>query len=98
MAKGKNSALALLGDILAESQAEAEAEEQRLAEEARQAKEAERKARLAEEEKLKAEAAERLAKVRPTSTGQAARIPGITPGALVCLWAHARAAQRRQRG
>lgn len=46
---------------------------------------------------LTSEAAERLAKVRPTSTGQAARIPGITPGALVCLWAHARAAQRRQR-
>lgn len=40
------------------------------------------------------EAAERLARVRPTSTGQAARIPGITPAALMCLWVHARAAQR----
>ncbi|HFE46286.1 MAG TPA: hypothetical protein ENJ18_12445 [Nannocystis exedens] len=42
------------------------------------------------------EAAERLMAVRPTSTGQAARIPGMTPAALVCLWAHARAAQRRR--
>ncbi len=41
------------------------------------------------------EAAERLVAVRPTSTGQAARIPGMTPAALVCLWAHARAVQRR---
>ncbi|MEZ4382569.1 MAG: tRNA uridine-5-carboxymethylaminomethyl(34) synthesis enzyme MnmG [Nannocystaceae bacterium] len=44
---------------------------------------------------LTREAAERLARVRPTSTGQAARIPGMTPAALICLWAHARAAQRR---
>ena len=44
---------------------------------------------------LTREAAERLARVRPTSTGQAARIPGMTPAALMCLWAHARAAQRR---
>ncbi|PCC66821.1 tRNA uridine 5-carboxymethylaminomethyl modification enzyme [Nannocystis exedens] len=44
---------------------------------------------------LTTEAAERLARVRPTSTGQAARIPGITPAALMCLWAHVRAAQRR---
>jgi tRNA uridine 5-carboxymethylaminomethyl modification enzyme len=44
---------------------------------------------------LTREAAERLARVRPASTGQAARIPGMTPAALMCLWAHARAAQRR---
>ncbi|MDC0719755.1 tRNA uridine-5-carboxymethylaminomethyl(34) synthesis enzyme MnmG [Nannocystis bainbridge] len=44
---------------------------------------------------LTTEAAERFARVRPTSTGQAARIPGITPAALMCLWAHVRAAQRR---
>ena len=44
---------------------------------------------------LTREAAERLARVRPTSTGQVARIPGITPAALVCVWAHARAALRR---
>ena len=43
---------------------------------------------------LTSEAAERLARVRPTSTGQAARIPGMTPAALMCLWVHARAAQR----
>ena len=45
---------------------------------------------------LTREAAERLARVRPTSTGQAARIPGVTPGALSCLWAHVRAAQLRR--
>ncbi len=44
---------------------------------------------------LTREAAERLARVRPTSTAQAARIPGMTPAALSCLWAHVRAAQRR---
>jgi len=44
---------------------------------------------------LTREAAERLTRVRPTSTGQVARIPGITPAALMCVWAHARAAQRR---
>ena len=44
---------------------------------------------------LTTEAAERLARVRPTSTGQVARIPGITPAALMCVWAHARAALRR---
>ncbi len=44
---------------------------------------------------LTREAAERLARVRPTSTGQAARIPGITPAAVMCLWAHARREQRR---
>jgi tRNA uridine 5-carboxymethylaminomethyl modification enzyme len=39
---------------------------------------------------LSIEAAERLAAVRPTSTGQAARVPGITPAAVTCVWAHAR--------
>jgi tRNA uridine 5-carboxymethylaminomethyl modification enzyme len=43
---------------------------------------------------LTRECAERLAEVRPTSTGQAARIPGITPAAVAFLWAHARALQR----
>jgi tRNA uridine 5-carboxymethylaminomethyl modification enzyme len=43
---------------------------------------------------LTTEAAERLARVRPTSTGQVARIPGITPAALMCVWAHARAARQ----
>ncbi len=42
---------------------------------------------------LTSEAAERLLRVRPTSTGQVARIPGITPAALMCVWAHARAAR-----
>ena len=41
-------------------------------------------------EGLTREAAERLAEVRPMSTGQAARIPGITPAALMTVWAHAR--------
>ena len=45
---------------------------------------------------LTREAAERLARVRPTTTGQVARIPGITPAALMCVWAHVRAAQRRR--
>jgi tRNA uridine 5-carboxymethylaminomethyl modification enzyme len=40
---------------------------------------------------LSVEARQRLAAVRPTSTGQASRIRGITPAALMCLWAHARA-------
>lgn len=44
---------------------------------------------------LTREAAERLARVRPTSTHQAARIPGITPAALSCVWAHARTLSRR---
>jgi tRNA uridine 5-carboxymethylaminomethyl modification enzyme len=39
---------------------------------------------------LTIEAAERLAAVRPTSTGQVARVPGITPAAVTCVWAHAR--------
>jgi tRNA uridine 5-carboxymethylaminomethyl modification enzyme len=41
---------------------------------------------------LSAEAAERLAAVRPATLGQAARIPGITAGALTALLAHARRA------
>ncbi len=47
---------------------------------------------------LSGEQAQRLAHVRPTSTGQAARIPGVTPAALMCLWAHARQRQRTVRG
>ncbi len=47
---------------------------------------------------LSGEQAQRLAHVRPTSTGQAARIPGVTPAALMCLWAHARQRQRAARG
>lgn len=43
---------------------------------------------------LTREAAERLARVRPTSTAQAARIPGMTPAALMTVWAHARARMR----
>jgi tRNA uridine 5-carboxymethylaminomethyl modification enzyme len=38
---------------------------------------------------LTREAVERLERVRPTTTAQAARIPGLTPAALSCLWAHA---------
>jgi tRNA uridine 5-carboxymethylaminomethyl modification enzyme len=45
-------------------------------------------------EGLTRESAERLARVRPTSTSQAARIPGITPAALACVWAHARVARQ----
>ena len=48
-------------------------------------------------EGLTRESAERLARVRPTSTSQAARIPGITPAALACVWAHARARLNRRR-
>ncbi|MBK8265496.1 MAG: tRNA uridine-5-carboxymethylaminomethyl(34) synthesis enzyme MnmG [Nannocystis sp.] len=47
---------------------------------------------------LSYESAERLARVRPTCTSQAARIPGMTPAALSCLWTHVRAAQRRGAG
>lgn len=43
---------------------------------------------------LSHECAARLAAVRPTSTGQAARIPGITPAALASVWAHARMRMR----
>ncbi|MBX7079268.1 MAG: tRNA uridine-5-carboxymethylaminomethyl(34) synthesis enzyme MnmG [Nannocystaceae bacterium] len=43
---------------------------------------------------LSRECAARLAAVRPRSVAQAARIPGVTPAALHCLWAHARARLR----
>lgn len=43
---------------------------------------------------LSNEARQRLLDVRPTSTGQAARIPGMTPAALMCVWAYARQRQR----
>ncbi|MBC8072060.1 MAG: hypothetical protein IAG13_27310, partial [Deltaproteobacteria bacterium] len=43
---------------------------------------------------LSRECAERLAAVRPSSTAQAARIPGITPAAVACVWAHARVRMR----
>ncbi|HET6585869.1 MAG TPA: hypothetical protein VFG69_20575, partial [Nannocystaceae bacterium] len=39
---------------------------------------------------LRRECAERLAAVRPTTTSQASRIPGVTPAALATVWAHAR--------
>jgi tRNA uridine 5-carboxymethylaminomethyl modification enzyme len=45
-------------------------------------------------EGLGREIAERLTAVRPTSTSQAARIPGMTPAALACLWSHARRLDR----
>jgi tRNA uridine 5-carboxymethylaminomethyl modification enzyme len=45
-------------------------------------------------EGLTRESAERLARVRPATTSQAARIPGITPAALACVWAHARLGRR----
>ncbi|TPV95031.1 MAG: tRNA uridine-5-carboxymethylaminomethyl(34) synthesis enzyme MnmG [Myxococcales bacterium FL481] len=45
---------------------------------------------------LTREAAERLSRVRPTSTAQAARIPGMTPAALMCVWAQARLELRRR--
>ena len=47
---------------------------------------------------LTREAAQRLARVRPASIGQASRIRGITPAALSCVWAHARALQRERTG
>jgi tRNA uridine 5-carboxymethylaminomethyl modification enzyme len=46
---------------------------------------------------LSTEAAQRLAVVRPASTGQAARIPGITPAAVMCVWAWARRRAWEQR-
>ncbi|HVI01570.1 MAG TPA: tRNA uridine-5-carboxymethylaminomethyl(34) synthesis enzyme MnmG, partial [Enhygromyxa sp.] len=48
-------------------------------------------------EGLTRESAERLARVRPTTTSQAARIPGITPAALACVWAHARVSRQQAR-
>ncbi len=45
---------------------------------------------------LSTEAAQRLTAVRPSTTGQAARIPGITPAAVATLWAHARRLQRER--
>ena len=41
---------------------------------------------------LSREAAERLAQVRPVTLGQAARVPGVTAGALTALLAHVRRA------
>ncbi len=49
-------------------------------------------------EGLSNEAKQRLADVRPTSTAQASRIPGMTPAALMCLWAHARRMQKQAAG
>jgi tRNA uridine 5-carboxymethylaminomethyl modification enzyme len=46
---------------------------------------------------LSIEMRQRLAEVRPTSTAQASRIPGMTPAGLMCLWAFARQQQRRAR-
>ncbi len=45
---------------------------------------------------LTREAAERLMRVRPTTTAQVGRIAGLTPAAVMCVWAHARAAATRQ--
>lgn len=45
---------------------------------------------------LSNEAAQRLAEVRPVSVSQAARIPGVTPAAVLTVWAHARNLQRRR--
>jgi tRNA uridine 5-carboxymethylaminomethyl modification enzyme len=47
---------------------------------------------------LSTEAAQRLEAVRPTSTGQAARIQGMTPAAVTTLWAHARRLRSRAAG
>ena len=45
---------------------------------------------------LSTEARERLAKVRPRSLGQAARMPGITPAAISLLAVHIRIGRRRK--
>ena len=45
---------------------------------------------------LSHEAAQRLAAVRPVSVAQAARIRGITPAAVLCVWAHARNLRARR--
>lgn len=48
-------------------------------------------------EGLTRESAERLSAVRPASTSQAARIPGMTPAALACIWAQARLLERSRK-
>ena len=44
---------------------------------------------------LRNEAREKLARARPRSIGQAARIPGITPAAVALLHVHLSARRRR---
>lgn len=46
---------------------------------------------------LTREQAEKLARIRPATLGQAARIEGMTPAALILLLAHIRAGEMRQR-
>lgn len=46
---------------------------------------------------LSREMVDRLVTVRPATTGQASRIPGMTPAALSIVWAHARRTQRQAR-
>jgi tRNA uridine 5-carboxymethylaminomethyl modification enzyme len=46
---------------------------------------------------LSREMSDRLRAVRPTTTAQASRIPGMTPAALSIVWAHARRVQRQLR-
>jgi tRNA uridine 5-carboxymethylaminomethyl modification enzyme len=45
---------------------------------------------------LSAEMQERLSRARPVTLGQAARLPGITPAALVALLAHVKKESRRR--